>query len=43
MAKLKHPNKTSKPLILLLSGEVMNAIADNILKGCANTKCDEIF
>lgn len=36
-------NKTSEPLILPLSGEVMNAIADYILKGRPDTKCDGIF
>lgn len=36
-------SKTSEPLILPLSAEVMNAVADYILKGRPETEHDEIF
>lgn len=36
-------SKTAEPLILPLGGEVMNAVADYILKGRPETDCDEIF
>ena len=43
-AKLKVcQNKTSKPLTLTLSGRLMNAIADYILKGRPTTVYKEIF